>query len=127
MRKNKKVVVIDDDSKTIMLVEKVLTLLGFQVRSADEGKKGLEMVKNEKPDLLICDLLLPGLHGAELCRSVKQNPELDNVKVIIMSAVYNESSYKREMDCKADAFINKPFSVEDLENLVKKVGLRTGE
>jgi two-component system alkaline phosphatase synthesis response regulator PhoP len=127
MSKNKKVVVIDDDLKTIMLVEKVLELLGFQVLSADEGKKGLEMVKKEKPDLLICDLLLPGMHGSELCKSVKQDPELDNVKVVIISAVYNESSYKREMDCKADAFIKKPFGVEDLESLMRRLGLWTGK
>jgi DNA-binding response OmpR family regulator len=123
MSKSKKVVVVDDDLKTTTLAEKVLTLSGFQVLSADDGKKGLELVKKEKPDLLICDLLLPGIHGVELCRLVKQDPELDNVKVITMSAVYNESSYRLEMDCNADAFLEKPFGMEDLERLLKKVKL----
>lgn len=125
MSKSKKAVVVDDDKKTIMLVEDILIPLGFQVFCAEEGKEAMELVKKEKPDIFICDLLLPVIHGVELCNMVKQDPALDNVKVIAISAVYNESYYKRALDCKADTFIEKPFSVEDFGQLVKEVENRS--
>jgi two-component system alkaline phosphatase synthesis response regulator PhoP len=121
MSKNKKAVVVDDDKKTTMFIEDILTPLGFHVFCAEEGKEALELVEREKPDIFVCDLLLPGIHGVEVCKMVKQNPALDNVKVIAISAVYNESYYKRALDCPADAFIEKPFSTKNFERLIEVV------
>lgn len=121
MSDNKKAVVVDDDKKIIMLVDAILTPLGYDVVSALEGKKALELVKKEKPDLFICDLLLPGIHGVELVNMIKQDTDLGNVKIIAISAVYRESNYKLALDCRADAFIEKPFSMDDLENLIREV------
>ncbi|MCP5105446.1 MAG: response regulator [bacterium] len=121
MSENKKAVVVDDDQKVIIMVGEILSELGYRIFCAEEGKKALELVKKEQPDLFICDLLLPGIHGVELVNMVKQDPTLDNTKVIAISAVYKESNYKMAMDCRADAFIEKPFSLDDFENLVKKV------
>ncbi|MCU0290030.1 MAG: response regulator [Acidobacteria bacterium] len=121
MSKNKKAVVVDDDLKTVILIEDILTRLSFQVFNAEEGKKALELVKKEIPDLLVCDLLLPGIHGLELCNTIKKDPTLTSVKIIVISAVYKESNYKLVLDCKAEAFIKKPFTVDDFEKLVEKV------
>lgn len=121
MSENKSVVVVDDDQKIIILVGEILSPLGFRIFAASEGKKALETVKREKPDLFVCDLLLPGIHGAELCNLIKEDPGLDNVKIIAMSAVYNERDYKLAMNCRADAFIEKPFSIDEFEHLVKEV------
>jgi len=121
MIENKSVVVVDDDQKTIIMVGEILSLMGFRIFAADDGKKALNAVKKEKPDLFVCDLLLPGIHGAELCNLIRQDPELDNVKIIAMSAVYNERDYKLAMNFKADAFIGKPFGIDEFERLVKKV------
>lgn len=116
-----KAVLVDDDKKIIIVLGETLSRLGYQVYSAEEGKKALELVRKEKPDLFICDLLLPGIHGIELCNMIKSDPALENVKVIAISAVYKGSNYKLAMDCGADAFIEKPFNIDDFEILVKKV------
>jgi two-component system alkaline phosphatase synthesis response regulator PhoP len=121
MNNIKKAVVVDDDKKIIIVVGETLARLGYQVYSAEEGKKALELVRKEKPELLICDLLLPGIHGIELCTTIKNDPTLENVKIIAISAVYKESNYKLALDCRADAFIEKPFNIDDFEILVKKV------
>jgi DNA-binding response OmpR family regulator len=118
---SKKAVVVEDDKKTVIMVENVLSNLGYRVLSAYEGDAGLMLVKKEKPDLLVADLLLPGLHGAELCRKVKQEPALSHVKIIAISGVYNERQYRLDLDCKADAFMEKPLDVNALERLVEEV------
>ena len=121
MNDSKRAVVVDDDQKIVIMVGELLSPLGFQIFAADEGNKALELVKQQKPDLFVCDLLLPGIHGVELCDLIKQDPELDSVKIIAMSAVYNERDYKLSLNCRADAFIEKPFDSAEFEYLVKEV------
>lgn len=121
MIESKKVVVVDDDAKVIILVEKVLTRLGYRVLSADNGKKAMELVKKEKPVLLISDILQPGIDGVGLCQSIKEDPQLEDIKVILMSGVYKQASFRREMmGTPPDGFIEKPLDVQQLENLVEK-------
>ncbi|MFC2141001.1 PleD family two-component system response regulator [Acidobacteriota bacterium] len=122
MSNDKKIVVVDDDAKVIIMVEKVLTELGFMVLSANEGKKALELVKQEKPVLLISDILQPGIDGIGLCQSIKEDPQLEDIKVILMSGVYKQTSLKREiMGTTSDAFIEKPLENQQLKDLVEKV------
>jgi two-component system alkaline phosphatase synthesis response regulator PhoP len=121
MSERKKAVIVDDDQLTIDMVEEVLIPLGFQVFTAEDGKKGLELVKEKKPDLLIIDLLLPGIHGIGVCKLVKNNADIGDIKIIAMSGVYREYSCKVELGGSVDAFIKKPFSVEALELLLKKI------
>lgn len=121
MSDSKSAVVVDDDQKIIIMTGEILSRMGFRIFSAGDGKKGLELIKEVKPDLIICDLLLPGIHGAELCNLIRQDMSLDNTKIIAISAVYNESDYKLVMNCKAEAFIEKPFDIDDFETLVNEV------
>jgi len=120
MLQSKKVVVVDDDEKVITLVEKALIRKGFQVFSANEGKKALELVKKEKPAVLIADILLPGIDGVELCRAVKDDPETCDIKVILITGIYNRASFKLEMNCRADGFIEKPIDIEELSRLANE-------
>jgi two-component system alkaline phosphatase synthesis response regulator PhoP len=120
MLHTKKVVVVDDDEKVITLIEKILIKNGFQVFSALEGQKALELVRREKPDILITDILLPGIDGVELCKAVKHNPETTDIKVILITGVYNQASFQLEMNCRADGFIEKPIDINKLSRLVNE-------
>ncbi len=117
---NKKVVVVDDDAKVNLVIEKALNQLDFQVFSATEGKKALELVKEHKPELLVADILIPGIDGVALCGMVKNTPELKNTKVILMTGVYKSPTFRTELDGNADAFIEKPIDVEKLAVLVSE-------
>ncbi|NIM18399.1 MAG: response regulator [Candidatus Aminicenantes bacterium] len=120
MLKSKKVVVVDDDEKVIALIEKALIRNGFQVFSALEGQKALELVRKEKPQVLITDILLPGIDGVELCKAVKDDPETSDIKVILITGVYNEASFRLEMNCRADGFIEKPIDIKEFCRLVNE-------
>jgi len=114
-----KVVIVDDDVKIVILLEKVLTKLGFEVFSAGDGDKALALVKQEKPDLLISDMLIPGIHGIELSKTIKQDPELKDTIIILMTAVYGKLEYtSNDMNSMADKFIEKPIDVKELVNLI---------
>jgi CheY-like chemotaxis protein len=121
MNESKKAVIVDDDPLTIDMVKEVLAQLEFQVFTADDGKKGLELVKEKKPDLLVIDLLLPGIHGIGVCKLVKQDAEIGDIKIIAMTGIYKEYDCKPELGGNADAFIRKPFSVEALERQLKRI------
>ena len=96
--------------------------MGYRVLSTDNGKRALDWVKNERPDLLISDILQPGIDGVGLCQSIKEDPQLQDIKVILMSGVYKQTSFKREMmGIAPDGFIEKPLEVQQLENLVEKI------
>ena len=120
MIESKKIVVVDDDLKVTMMMERSLLKRGFQVFSANEGKKALELIKNEKPDVLVTDILQPGLDGVSLSNLVKNDPILGDIKVIVISGVYNEASFKTQMDCRVDGFIEKPVDMNHLADLIVK-------
>jgi sigma-B regulation protein RsbU (phosphoserine phosphatase) len=120
MIESKKVVVVDDDLKVTMMMERGLIRRGFQVFSANEGKKALELVKNETPDVVVTDILQPGLDGVSLCNLIKNDPKFGGTKVIIISGVYNEANFRTQMDCHPDAFIEKPLDVNNLVDLIVK-------
>ncbi len=118
MDEAKKAVVVDDDPKVLMLLEKGLNRIGFQVFMAEEGNKALELLKKEKPQLLITDILQPGLDGVKLCKEVKADPDLEDIKIIVVTGVYNEASFRLEMGFKVDGFIEKPVDIAKLEKMV---------
>lgn len=115
---NKKVVVVDDDKKILLVVEKALTQLDFEVFSAEDGNKAFGLVKKNKPALLISDILIPGIDGAALCGMIKNDPEFAHTKVILMTGVYKNPTFRAELDCNADDFIEKPIDIEKLVGIV---------
>lgn len=120
MHLHKRVAVIDDDQKILLLLEKVLTKLGCKTYVANRGKPGLELVKKEKPDILICDMFLPDLQGADLLKKIKTHPDLQHMKVILMTAVYKELSVEPGLKSLADGFIEKPIDIKKMVELIIK-------
>jgi len=116
----RKVVVVDDDAKVIMLIEKALKELDFEVFSANNGKKALELVKQENPELLITDILQPGLDGVQLSKLARELVKPAELKIIMVTGVYNESRFRLEMDCKVDAFIEKPIDINRLSGIIQE-------
>jgi len=114
-----KVVIVDDDVKVVILLEKVLANLGFEVFSAGDGDKAFELVKQEKPDLLISDMLIPGIHGIELSKMIKQDPDLQKIIVVLMTSVYSKLEYtSQDMNSMADKFVEKPIDVKEMISLI---------
>jgi DNA-binding response OmpR family regulator len=114
-----KIVIVDDDKTTRALLERNLILRGFWVYSAKDGEEGFDMISKEAPDLVISDMLMPKIHGVDLCKTIKSKPELKKTKVIMMTGVYKgRFGLEEAFDSGADYFVTKPI---DMENLMKKI------
>ncbi len=115
-----KIVIVDDDRTTLAIIEKTLIMQGFWVYSARDGEEGFELIKKERPTLVISDMLMPKLHGVDLCKKIKKTDEYKNIKVILMTAVYKSNlPLKHEAkECGAEDIINKPL---DMGLMIKKI------
>jgi len=122
----KNVVIVDDDNTIILILNKFLNNLNFQVFSAENGVDGFKLIETEKPDLVISDMLIPGIHGVELCRKIKADPELKHIKVILMTSVYKGNIQRSEdLACNADGFIEKPFDFDKLKAILIDINDRS--
>lgn len=125
---NGKIVVADDDRVTLQMLCHVLADNSFYVYSAQDGQAALELVKKEKPDILISDLVLPKLDGVALCKKVKEDPELSRTRVIMMTAVYKGSAFRPlTRDCGADDYIEKPINSTILLEKIYKLCSQSAE
>lgn len=112
--------VADDDPEVLKLVASLLGRLGCVVLKAANGRQALETVREARPDLVLLDAMMPGMHGFEVCRAIKKEPELRQVPVILCSAIYRGSAGEdAQIAFGADAFLEKPFRLEELTRVVK--------
>ena len=107
----KHVLVIDDDTGMLDLVDLIFTRAGSRVSLASDGLDGLRQLYETQPDLVILDLMMPGIDGWEICRRIR---ELSQVPVIILTAVDQDAELVRSLACGADDFVVKPFNPEIL-------------
>lgn len=112
-----KILFIDDDKDFTEANRIILNSAGYEVVTAEDGKTGMQKVISEKPDLIILDVILPDINGYSLCREIKEDPNLQNIPVILFTAISTKPhSYPENIAIqhKADAYIEKPASPQIL-------------
>jgi CheY-like chemotaxis protein len=120
-----KILLIDDDRVTLTMLEMTLTRHGYLTLNAVDGAEGFEIALKEKPDAVISDMLIPKIHGLELCAKIKQDPQLKEIKVILMTAVYKGAAFQFEAkESGADFFIEKPIDTNELLNKLEELFAR---
>lgn len=122
-----KILVVDDEHDIIELVSYNLVKEGFDVSSATDGEEALTKLRKETFNLLVLDLMLPGIQGIELCRILKNDPDTKNLPIIMLTAKAEELDKILGLELGADDYITKPFSPRELVSRVKAVLRRTGE
>jgi len=120
----KKVLVVDDDINTVELVKMYLNRDGYKVSTAYEGNEALRMARESHPDLLVLDLMLPGMDGLEICRTLRAESE---VPIIMLTAKTTEEDRLKGLQLGADDYVTKPFSPRELAARVRAVLRRLPE
>ncbi len=113
----KRVLIVDDEPEVVELISIVLDRDDLQLLETYDGDEALEIIRAQRPDLMITDLMMPGLDGIELCKRVKADPASNSMMIITMSArreLYSE-------DCGADEFIRKPFDITHVVETVDRL------
>jgi two-component system, OmpR family, alkaline phosphatase synthesis response regulator PhoP len=114
----KKILVIDDEPKIVEICSDYLHAAGFEILTAGDGPQGLALARSNKPDLVVLDLMLPGMDGFDLCRSLRRE---SNVPIIMLTARIEETDKLIGLELGADDYITKPFSPRELVVRVRTV------
>jgi phosphate regulon transcriptional regulator PhoB len=123
----KKILVVDDEPDLLELVSYNLKKEGFKVITAPDGEDALEKIRKVTFDLIILDLMLPGIQGVELCRMIRGNPKTESIPIIMLTAKGEVSDRIRGLETGADDYMSKPFSPKELIARVKAILRRAGE
>ncbi len=121
----KTVLTIDDEKDLIELVRYNLEKEGFRVRGALDGETGLAMALQEKPDVVLVDLMLPGIDGLEVCRRLRADSRTAAIPLIMLTAKSGESDRIVGLELGADDYVTKPFSSRELTARVRALLRRT--
>lgn len=103
------ILVVDDDAGQRMLTRAALEAAGYVVEEADRGDTGLEMAKQLRPDLLLLDVMMPGLDGFQVCEAVRATPEISHIPAVLVTALEDTESINRGFDAGATDFLTKPI------------------
>ena len=121
----KKVLIVDDEVHIRTLLEQALEELeddyDVELLSAGDGEEGLKLIREEKPDLVFLDVMMPKMNGYDVCRTVKSDPELKDIKIILLTAKGQEVDKKQGLEARAYKYITKPFDPDEILEEAKKI------
>jgi two-component system phosphate regulon response regulator PhoB len=117
----KSILIIEDEKDIVDLIEYHLKQSGFSVISALDGSTGLEKARKKTPNLIILDLMLPGMDGKDICRSLKSNPLTQSIPILMLTAKAEETDRLIGFELGADDYVTKPFSPKELVLRVKAI------
>ena len=113
--------VADDDPEALAMLSRILEGIGCRVIQARDGREALEAVRRERPALAVLDAMMPGVHGFEVCRGVKDDPELRGTRVVLCSAVYRgAAAADARVAFGADAYLEKPFRLREASRVFRE-------
>ena len=112
------VLAVDDIPLNLLLVQKMLSRFNFTLRTAANGQLALDAIAAQKPDLILLDLMMPGIDGFEVIRRVRENPETADIQIVILSALNSNEDVVKGFNVGANDFIMKPIIMEKLLSCV---------
>ena len=118
----KKILLVDDDPSILRILGDIFTDEGYTVVAATDGESGIEKVKEYNPNLIILDVMLPGINGFEVCKLLKEDSKTKHIPIIILTGISTSiltEHKKKALDLGANDYMSKPFNMEDLLNRAK--------
>ncbi|GAB1445087.1 MAG: response regulator [Cyclobacteriaceae bacterium] len=115
----KNILIIEDNLEVRENTAEILELAGYKVFTAENGKIGVEVAIDEKPDLIVCDIMMPVLDGYGVLHLLSKNPETTTIPFIFLTAKAEKSDYQKGMEMGADGYISKPFDDTELLNAIE--------
>ena len=117
----KEILIVDDEPGVVVPIQFLMEQQGYIVMVAERGEDELDLIYHYKPDLVILDIMLPGIDGYEVCEIVRLNPNYRDVKIMFLTAKGREVDIAKGLALGADAYITKPFSNVSLVAKVKEI------
>ena len=126
----KEILIVDDEPNVVVPIQFLMEQQGYRVMAAERGEDALDLIYHYKPDLVILDIMLPGIDGYEVCEIIRLDPNYRDVRVMFLTAKGREVDIAKGLALGADAYLTKPFSNDELvakvKELLKKTHAETG-
>jgi len=113
------ILVVEDDERNLKLLRDVLEYAGYEVRAARTGEEGVTMAVSAPPDLVLMDLRLPGIHGSEALRRLREKPQTADIPVVAVTTKATQQDRERALEAGFDGYVEKPISVRAFPNQVR--------
>jgi len=123
----KTILIVDDEEDLLELMSFNLSKEGYRVLTAQDGEQCLNMVKKSLPDLIVLDLMLPGIDGLEVARTLKRNPQTEHIPIVMLTAKSEEADIVTGLELGADDYVTKPFSPRVLLARIRSVLRRAAQ
>lgn len=111
---SKKILVVDDEPSIGRLVKMSLAVEGYDVKTATSGFEAMEEIEQSKPELIVLDIMMPGMNGYEVCMEIRKNPMTKDIKVVFLTARGNPGDAQQGFAVGGDDYIIKPFDPDEL-------------
>ncbi len=119
--KRNRILIVEDEESLLKLESILLSSKGFMVTAVTDGNEALKEFSKERPDLVILDVMLPGIDGYEVCRKIKEDPANSSIPIIMLTARKNTKDMERGLQAGADAYITKPFKSANLVGTIERL------
>jgi len=123
----KEIFIVDDEPNVVVPIQFLMEQQGYRVMIAERGEDALDLIYQYKPDLVLLDIMLPGIDGYKVCEIVRLNPNYRKIKIIFLTAKGREVEIAKGLALGADAYITKPFSNTELVAKVRELLEKTYE
>ena len=117
----KSLLVVEDEDNIALALEHLMRREGYRLSRVANGAEAMSAITRDHPDLVLLDVMLPEVSGYEICQSVRLDPALADVKILMMTARGNQMERRKGLALGADGFISKPFDAADLKAEVKRL------
>ncbi len=117
----KKALIIEDHPDMLDVLSRQLEMLGFAVITASSGLDGVEKASGEKPDLILMDIMLPGMDGREATRRIRANPMLKDIPILATTVLFRESELNECIEAGCNDYMVKPFTFEELREKIQEI------
>ena len=115
----KKALVVEDHPDMLEVLTWQLEVMGFFVIAAKNGKEGVDKAFDEKPQLILMDIMMPGMDGREATRLIRANPETQDISILAATVLFRESERKSCLEAGCKDFIQKPFTFQELQQMIE--------
>jgi CheY-like chemotaxis protein len=115
-----RILVVDDEPTLVRLMEFILAKHGHKMLVATNGAEALDVIRNERPDLILLDIMMPRIDGYEVAKTVRADPELCTIPIVMLSAKAQDQDIRRGLEVGVDEYITKPFAPEQLVHIVNE-------
>lgn len=118
---SKRILIVDDEPSIIVPLQFLMQQNGYETAVAFSGEEAMETIAEKAPDLILLDIMLPIIDGFEVCQRVRENPQWNKIRIILLTAMGGDANVAKGMALGADAYITKPFSNTEVIEKVKEL------